>query len=79
MSDCNQVISIVHYYHGDGFAQDFVVNSGGGLVHITIIGYVNKLTILDALLQFSSGFYILLTADWWPSSFWHKDDPKACY
>ena len=34
----------VHY--GDGV----VVELGGGLVNITIIGYVNKLTILVALL-----------------------------
>ena len=32
----------VHYYHGDGVAQGFVVELGGGLVHITISGYVNK-------------------------------------
>ena len=32
----------VHYYYGDGVAQGFVVVLGGGLVHITIIGCVNK-------------------------------------
>ena len=39
----------VHYYYGDGVAQGFVVEHGGGLVHITIIGSVNKVTILVAL------------------------------
>ena len=40
----------VHYYYGDGVAQRFVVELGGdGLVHIAIIGYVNKLTSLAAL------------------------------
>ena len=39
----------VHYYYGDGVAQGFVVELGGGLVHITIIGCVNKLTTLVAL------------------------------
>ena len=39
----------VHYYYGDGVAQRFVVELGSGLVHITIIGYVNKLTTLVAL------------------------------
>ena len=34
----------VHYYYGDCVAQGFVVELGGGLVHIIIIGYVNKLT-----------------------------------
>ena len=28
----------VHYSYGDGVAQAFVVELGGGLVHITIIG-----------------------------------------
>ena len=40
----------VNYYHDDGVAQRFVVELGGGLVHITIIGSVNKLTTLVALL-----------------------------
>ena len=40
----------VHYYYGDGVAQKFVVELGGcGLVHITTIEYVNKLTTLAAL------------------------------
>ena len=39
----------VHYYHGDGVGQGFVVELGGGLVHITIIWCVNKLTTLVAL------------------------------
>ena len=39
----------VHYYYGDGVAQGFVVELGGGLVHITIIGCVNKRTTLVAL------------------------------
>ena len=39
----------VHYYYGDGGAQRFVVDLGGGLVYITTILYVNKLTILVAL------------------------------
>ena len=38
-----------HYYHDDGVAQGFVVELGGGLVHITIFGCVNKLTTLVAL------------------------------
>ena len=38
-----------HYHYGDGVAQGFVVELGGGLVHITTIGYVNKLTTLVAL------------------------------
>ena len=42
VSDCNQVKSSVHYYYDDGVAQGFVVEFGVGLVHITIIGYVNK-------------------------------------
>ena len=38
----------VHYYYGDGVAQRFVVElGGGGLVHITM--YVNELTTLAAL------------------------------
>ena len=40
----------VQYYYGDGVAQGFVVELGGGMVHITIIGCVNKLTTLVALL-----------------------------
>ena len=28
----------VHYYYGDGVAQGFVMELGGWLVHITIIG-----------------------------------------
>ena len=28
----------VHYYYGDGVAQGFVVELGGWLVHIIIIG-----------------------------------------
>ena len=39
----------VHHYYGDGVAQGFVVELGGGLVHITIIGYVIKLTTLVTL------------------------------
>ena len=39
----------VHYYYGDGVAQGFVVELGGWLVHITIIGKVNKLTALVVL------------------------------
>ena len=39
----------VLYYYGDGVAQGFVVGFGGGLVHIIIIGCVNKLTTLVAL------------------------------
>ena len=39
----------VHYYYGYGVAQGFVVELGGGLVHIIIIGCVNKLTTLVAL------------------------------
>ena len=31
----------VHYYHGDGVAQGFVVKLGGGLVHIIINECVN--------------------------------------
>ena len=59
----------VHHYYGDGVAQRFVVELCGGLVHIIIIGYVNKLTTLVALSNFSSGFHILITDDLWPSSF----------
>ena len=50
VSDCNQMISSVHFYYGDGVAQGFVVEFGGGLVHITIIGYVNKPATLVVLL-----------------------------
>ena len=39
----------VHYHYGYGVAQGFVVELGGGLMHIIIIGYVNKLTTLVAL------------------------------
>ena len=39
----------IHYYHGDGIAQGFVVELGGWMVHVTIIGCVNKLTTLVAL------------------------------
>ena len=39
----------VHYYYGDGVAQGLVMELGGRSVHITIIGYVNKLTTLVAL------------------------------
>ena len=53
----------VHYHYGDGVAQVFVVELGGGLVHITILGFVNKLTTLVALFYFSSGFYIFISAD----------------
>ena len=42
--------SDTYVHFGDGVAQGFVVELGGGLVHITIIGYVNKLTTLVALL-----------------------------
>ena len=37
------------FYHGDGVAQKFILKLGGGLVHIIIIGCVNKLTTLVAL------------------------------
>ena len=43
-------VKYVHYYYGDGVAQSFVVELGGELVHITIIGYVNKSITLVALL-----------------------------
>ena len=39
----------VHYYYGDGVAQGFVVEFGGGLVHIIMIWCVNKLKILVTL------------------------------
>ena len=39
----------VHYYYGCGVAQGFVVKLDGGLMHITIIGCVNKLTTFVAL------------------------------
>ena len=39
----------VHYYYGDGVAQGFVVELGGGLVHIIIIGCVNILATSVAL------------------------------
>ena len=58
-----------HYYYGDGVAQGFVVELGGGLMHIIITGCVKKLTTLVALSEFSSGFYILITANWCSSSF----------
>ena len=28
----------VHHFYGDGVAQGFIMELGGGLVHITIIG-----------------------------------------
>ena len=34
----------IQYYYGDGVVHEFVVELGGGLVHIIIIGCVNKLT-----------------------------------
>ena len=49
--------------YGDGRAQSFVVEPDGGLVvHNTIIGYVNKLTTLVALLYFHLGFHIKMTS-----------------
>ena len=39
----------VHYYYGYGVAQGFVGELGGRLMHIIIIGRVNKLTTLVAL------------------------------
>ena len=39
----------VHYYYGYGVAQMFVVELCGGLMHIIIIGCLNKLTTLVAL------------------------------
>ena len=39
----------VHYYYGYAVAQGFVVELSGGLMHIIIIGCVNKLAILVAL------------------------------
>ena len=39
-----------YYYYGGGVAQGFLVEVGGGLVHIIMIGCVNKLTTLVALL-----------------------------
>ena len=59
----------VHYYYGYAVAQGFVVELGGGLMHIIIIGCVNKLATLVALSWFSSGFYILVIANWWSTSF----------
>ena len=59
----------VRYHYGYGVAQGFVVELGGGLMHIIIIGCVNILTTLVALSKFSSGFYILITANWWSFSF----------
>ena len=56
-------------YYADGVAQGFVEELGSALVHIMIIGCVNNLRTLVALSLYSSGFYILITADWWPSSF----------
>ena len=38
----------VHYYHGDGVTKGFVVELCGWLVHIIIIGCVNKLTTVVA-------------------------------
>ena len=46
--DCNQVISMfIIIIYVDGLAWGFVVELGGGLVHNTIIGYVNKLATLS--------------------------------
>ena len=59
----------VHYYYGYGVAQGFVVELGGGLMHIIIIGCVNKLTTLVALSYFSSVFCTLITANWCSISF----------
>ena len=39
----------VHYYYGYAVAQGFVVELGGGLMHIILIGCVNKLRTLVAL------------------------------
>ena len=39
----------VHYYYAYGVAQVFVVELGDGLMHMIIIGCVNKLTNLVAL------------------------------
>ena len=39
----------VQYYYGYCVAQGFVVELGDGLMHIIIIGCVNKLTTLVAL------------------------------
>ena len=64
--------------YGDGLAQRFVVELDGGLVmDDTIIGYVNKLTTIVALLQFSSEVFtihndwlvaILILTSRWPQS-----------
>ena len=42
-------VKYVHYYYGYGVAQGFVVELGGGLMHIIIIWCINKLTTLVAL------------------------------
>ena len=42
-------VKYIHYYYGYGVAQGFVVELGGELMHIIIIGCVNKLTTLVAL------------------------------
>ena len=39
----------VHYHYDYSVAQGFVVELGGGLMHIIIIWCVNKLTTLVAL------------------------------
>ena len=39
----------VHYHYVDGVAQGFVVEVGCWLVHIIMIGRVNKLTTFVAL------------------------------
>ena len=61
VSYCNQFKSIfIIIIFGDGLAQGLLVEFGGGLVvHNTIIGYVNKLTTLVALLYFSSEVFTI--------------------
>ena len=61
VSDCNQVISMfITIIYGDGLAQGFVMELGGGLVvHNTLIGRVNKLTTLVALIHFSPEVFTL--------------------
>ena len=39
----------VHYYYGDGVAQWFVAELGGGLEHVIIIGRVYKLATFVAV------------------------------
>ena len=58
----------VHYYYGYGVAQGFVVELGGGLMHMIIIGCVSKLTTSCVIIIFIR-FNILITANWWSSSF----------